>query len=442
MKKKKYDFVVGNPPYVKVQHLASTQKEMLERSFKTATGLYDLYTLFVELGINQLNDKGKLGYIISDKFIQRGYGEPLRKIISEETTINEIIDFGDVRVFDGVTNYPLILILTKPAETDAVSKVVKVKKENAELLKIISNTDTDADNEDVGVKFVKHRDFVSDWSFSSGKLKRIFDGIGGAVPLNDICDSIQVGIQTGNDDLLVFHPDFITHEMDSKFLKPYVKGREVKRYSGLDSQVFVFYPYIVDQGKQRLITEVELKQNPKLYNFIQAHKPDLEKRWGVKTYYDLPTARTIEWFEKKKIITPDVSAAPNFTLIDSGKYFSKGSCYGIILKQNKLYEFVLGLLNSKLLFAIFKDRSALFSGGYYRFTTDFMGPLPIKLPTNKNEEIIAEKITAKVKEVLKLKKKDTSADTKKLEDEIDGLVFDLYGITPEERKIIEKAVEG
>ena len=92
--------------------------------------------------------------------------------------------------------------------------------------------------------------------------------------------------------------------------------------------------------------------NPKLYNYLISHRTELEKRWGVKTYYDLATARTIEWFEKKKILTPDVSDEPNFTLVSGNEYFSKGSCYGIILKQNKLYEFILGVLNSKLIFSI------------------------------------------------------------------------------------------
>ena len=63
------------------------------------------------------------------------------------------------------------------------------------------------------------------------------------------------------------------------------------------------------------------------------------------------------------------------------------------------------------------------------------------MPTNKIEEAIAEKITAKVKEILKLKKKDASADTAKLEDEIDDLVFALYGLSDDERKIVEKSIK-
>ena len=439
LKKKKYDFVVGNPPYVKVQNLVSIQKDLLEKSFKTAKGLYDLYTLFVELGINMLSDTGKFGYIISDKFIQRGYGEPLKEIIAKETSIKEIIDFGDTPVFEDVTNYPLILVLSKPNDATTEAKIIKIKQAKSDMLKEISNIDKITENRYITAKFIKHEEFVKDWSFSNERLRKILNGLDGLKKLSELCESIQVGIQTGNDKLLIFNQEFVKNEIDSKFLKPYVKGRDVKRYSTLEPKNLVLYPYILDGEKQRLITESELKLNPKVYNYLIAHKPELQNRWGVKTYYDLPTTRSIEWFEKRKILTPDVSAQPNFTIIDGGKYFSKGSCYGIVLKQNKLYEFVLGILNSKLTFAIIKETSALFSGGYYRFTTDFMEPLPIKLPINKKEETIAEKITTLVKEILKMKKKDANADTKELEDNIDSLVFDLYGLNTEERKLIEQA---
>ncbi len=440
LKKKRYDFVVGNPPYVKVQNLVSIQKELLEKSFKTARGLYDLYTLFVELGINMLSDTGKFGYIISDKFIQRGYGEPLKDIIAKETSIKEIIDFGDTPVFEDVTNYPLILVLTKPNDAETESKIIKIKQTKPDILKEISNMDRVTENQYIMAKFIKHEEFVKDWSFSNERLRKMLNGLAGLMKLSELCESIQVGLQTGNDDLLVFNQEFVRNEMDSKFLKPYVKGRDVKRYSNPEPKYFVLYPYILDGEKQRLVTEAELKLNPKIYNYLTSHKTELLSRWGVKTYYDLPTTRSIEWFERRKILTPDVSDQPNFTIIDGEKYFSKGSCYGIVLKQNKFYELVLGILNSKLTFAIIKETSALFSGGYYRFTTDFMKPLPIKLPTNKKEEAVAEKIATLVKEILKIKKKDVNSDTKELEAQIDDLVFDLYGLSSEGRKLIDQAI--
>ena len=109
----------------------------------------------------------------------------------------------------------------------------------------------------------------------------------------------------------------------------------------------------------------------------------------------------------------------------------------MVLKDKQLYEFVVGVLNSKLLFAIIKDRSPLFSGGYYRFTTDYLEPLPIKIPSNEDERNIAEKISANVKEILSLKRKNGNADTAGLENEIDNLVFDLYGVQWEDRKVVE-----
>lgn len=437
LKKKKYDFVVGNPPYVKVQKLPSIQKEMLEKSFKTAKGLYDLYTIFVEFGIGELNSSGRLGFIISDKFVQRGYGEPLKDIIASETTIEEIIDFGDTPVFEGVTNYPLILTIHKPHDASAISKIVKVKRADPSLLTTIVSTSKATDNSLITAKFVPHSEFVKDWSFAEEKMTKLFNSFVGTKSLGDLCSSIQVGIQTGNDDLLLFPQDFVERELDHKYLKPYVKGRGVRRYLRPEPKLLVLYPYVMENGNQRLINESELRLNPKLYNYLLSHKNELTKRWGVKGYYDLPTARSIDWFEEKKIVTPDVSDKPNFTIIDGGVYFSKGSCYGLVLKDKKLYEFIVGVLNSKLLFAIIKDRSPLFSGGYYRFTTDYLGPLPIKIPSNEDERDLAAKIATNVKEIMSLKRKNGNADTTKLENEIDDLVFDLYGVQWDDRKVVE-----
>lgn len=81
-------------------------------------------------------------------------------------------------------------------------------------------------------------------------------------------------------------------------------------------------------------------------------------------------------------------------------------------------------------------------GGYIELRTKQIESLPIKIPNTTEEKELAKQITAKVKEIVKLKKKDDNADTKTFESEIDDLAFDLYGLTPEERKVIEKAIES
>jgi hypothetical protein len=108
-----YDYVVGNPPYVNIQNLPSSQKSILSKLYQTAEGQYDLYCPFYERGIEWLTDDGKIGYISPNQFLVTDYGEPLRRMILRECIVNEIFDFRDSRVFKDATNYPAICILEK-----------------------------------------------------------------------------------------------------------------------------------------------------------------------------------------------------------------------------------------------------------------------------------------------------------------------------------------
>jgi len=112
IKQKKFDFVVGNPPYVRVQILDVKTREYLKKEYKTTIGKFDIYIPFIERGIDWLKENSKLGYINPNLFLNREYGKELRRILLE-STILQIIDFGDSGVFKDVTNYPCILVIQK-----------------------------------------------------------------------------------------------------------------------------------------------------------------------------------------------------------------------------------------------------------------------------------------------------------------------------------------
>lgn len=113
VKKTTFNFVVGNPPYVRVQRLSDDLKEFYKSRFKSARGLFDIYVLFIERGIRWLDYAGKLGFITSNKFTQADYGEEIRSFILDKCAIKLFIDFGDTGVFREVTNYPCIYVLEK-----------------------------------------------------------------------------------------------------------------------------------------------------------------------------------------------------------------------------------------------------------------------------------------------------------------------------------------
>ena len=126
-----------------------------------------------------------------------------------------------------------------------------------------------------------------------------------------------------------------------------------------------------------------------------------------KLFYELPTARRLDWFEAMKIITPNVSDKNNFALDKEGFYFSKGTVYGNILKRDVAdkIELILGILNSKLLEFYFKHVSPMHAGGYFRYNTQYLEQLPIKLPQTEKEKVIASKIVGLTNQIVRSIKK-------------------------------------
>jgi adenine-specific DNA-methyltransferase len=112
-----FDVVISNPPYVRIQTLNETTPE-LTRHFKECyasarKGNYDLYVVFVELGLTLLQRQGQLAYILPHKFFNAQYGEPLRKLLADGKHLRHVVHFGDQQVFPGATNYVCLLFLTK-----------------------------------------------------------------------------------------------------------------------------------------------------------------------------------------------------------------------------------------------------------------------------------------------------------------------------------------
>jgi type I restriction-modification system DNA methylase subunit len=107
-----FDVAIGNPPYLRME-LIKPVKPYLEKHYRVATDRADLYAYFFERGLELLRPGGRLGFISSSTFFRTGSGEKLRLLLSEESAIEAVIDFGDLQVFEGVTTYPAIITLRK-----------------------------------------------------------------------------------------------------------------------------------------------------------------------------------------------------------------------------------------------------------------------------------------------------------------------------------------
>ena len=114
-----FDVVVGNPPYIR-QELLSPFKPWLEAHYEAFHGMADLYVYFYELGVRLLKPGGLLSFIVTNKWMKAGYGEPLRRFFSEKALVRSVVDFGHAKqIFEEVDVFLGILLIEKPSPHDA-----------------------------------------------------------------------------------------------------------------------------------------------------------------------------------------------------------------------------------------------------------------------------------------------------------------------------------
>ncbi|MHB8410693.1 MAG: Eco57I restriction-modification methylase domain-containing protein [Candidatus Acidiferrales bacterium] len=111
-----YDFVVGNPPYVRIQKIPEHVKEYWQDKYQWTERNYDLYVPFLERAVRSgdgegwLGKNGKLGFILSDRFLNVDYGRKIREELPKSLRVDLLFDLRDTRVFEAALNYPAILI--------------------------------------------------------------------------------------------------------------------------------------------------------------------------------------------------------------------------------------------------------------------------------------------------------------------------------------------
>jgi hypothetical protein len=442
-----FDAVIGNPPYVRQESLGDF-KPYFQGHYRVYDGVADLYAYFIEKGVDLLRPTGYFSYIVANKWLRAGYGRPLRRWMKEQG-IEEIVDFGDLPVFTGATIYPCIIRIRKdrPPATFAVTTVGTLQFDSL-----------DAYVEDCCYEI--RRDTLEDggWSLTdeaTGNLLKKLHGTG--VPLGKyVQNQIYRGVLTGLNEAFVI--DAATRERligedpkSAELIKPFLAGRDIKRYQPPTSDHFVIF---TRRG-------IDIKRYPAVESYLKQFKGRLMPRprdwkgsdWkgrkpGIYQWYEIQD--TVDYyaeFEKPKILWPGISAEVTaFTFDESGFYGNDNN--QIIITDDR---YLLGILNSSLMKLALINICDKVQGGFYRLKISYVSQLPIRpidftVPADRERH---DRMVALVEEMLALHKQLAAARTdheqtniKRRIDaadrQIDRLVYDLYNLTEEEIRILEK----
>lgn len=486
----KFDIVIGNPPYVRQERFKEI-KPYLKNNYESFNSVADLYTYFIERGFKLLSEKGKISFILANKFMKTTSGKEIRNFIKTNVNIKLIYDFDDYSVFADATTYPMIFIFDKKKKSDffIYSKINKtINKNPIETLQ----------TKKIKVSYASLDEKV--WNFVDPRSIKIMNKLkSDSVPLmNFVNKKIYLGIKTGRNEAFVINADMKKRLVQKskkydELLKPTLTGKEVKRYRcNFIDKYLIFTNYDINIPKEY----------PDVFEHLKKYEEKLIERYDQgKNWWNLRSCDYYAEVQSPKIIWPAINNQCNFYLDESGKLFMLNNNYFISSDSKSL----LALLNSKLIFFYLSSICTSLQGGYYDFRRDKVGTVPVHkdimkhdvslsakagliqelfrdIQEKKNrflrrikENLYLENITKKLnsfyelefnqfvkelsnqkiklnldqqdeweKHFIKYKEKilDLKKQISKIDEEINTMIYKLYKLEPEEITIVEDALDS
>lgn len=437
-----FDAVIGNPPYVRQEELGP-YKTYFAAHYRVYHGTADLYTYFIEKGISLLRPGGLFSYIVANKWMRANYGEPLRRWLITQH-IEEMVDFGDLPVFKGATTYPCILRIRNAPPSE---------KFHAATLDTLKFTDLSELVKEKAYPISCRHLSAEAWTLVDDRARALLEKIRNAgVPLGEyVGGRIYYGIKTGLNEAFVIDAEtrdrlIAQNPNSAELIKPFLAGRDIKRYCIPKSERYLI---CIPNGWTRQQTRTNhwpwLQQNyPAIAEWLSTFSAPAQKRCDKgEFWWELRSCDYYAAFEEAKIIYPNICKQPEFTYDDSGTYTNQ-KCF-IIPTQDK---FLLGILNSKVTFFLFRYVLPKLRGDFYEPSYVYFKTFPIPVPQDKLQKDWQERTSLLVDHILVLNSQMITASTSHertllerqiiaIDHQIDQLVFALYGLTEEEIALVE-----
>ncbi|MFZ5994392.1 MAG: Eco57I restriction-modification methylase domain-containing protein [Thermodesulfobacteriota bacterium] len=452
-----FDIVIANPPYVRHESIKAFKPQLSKQFGDFYCGTADIYTYFYKRGIDLLKSGGHLCFIAPNKFMRAGYGKNTRTLLTTEVTPQVVIDFCDLPIFDATT-YPSIILVEKTTNPPSPPFAKVGNRSNPPLEKgdgggfsnnFLAATFTDTaqlERLDETLSSIGFRMPVSalkeeGWNLERPEVLALMEKLRKAgTPLGEyVQGKFYYGIKTGLNEAFVIDAEtrkrLITEDPKSKeLIKPWLRGRDIKKWKAEWAGLYVInipssanrpWPWS-DEKTEAKAKKIFAQTYPAIHKHLSQWEDKLVKRDDQgKFWWELRSCAYYKEFERPKIIYPDIAKAPEFTW-DASKSFLGNTAYIIPTDE----RWLVGLLNSQLIWWLYLNISSTIRGGFVRFIAQYMEQLPIPKITDEQKSQLTERVQ-------KILADPDSPEVPRLEAEINKLVYALYGLTPEEVEIVE-----
>jgi methylase of polypeptide subunit release factors len=399
-----FDAVVGNPPYVNIQTMDGETKEHVLAHYETVeSGNFNTYIPFIELGIELINDKGKVGYILPLNYFTTLTGKELREYLQDGKYVSEIVDFGDNLLFKDALTYTAISIFSKDRKSSFDYIQIDSIEDVAEL--------SDSDFIDIQYSSID----AEKWRLLDEEEFDNIRKIESYRRLDEVA-SIHTGIATLKDSVYIVdatNPDEdyyqITYKgenyrIEEEITEKLVKISTIDDLQGLrENSKRIILPYkkqiqrtLDGRGKEvetAVIPKGELKEEfPGTYEYLEAATEELatrEKGDGAdyEPWYKYGREQGLEYIGER-LYTPTYSSGPKF-LHDETEYslFSNGYA---VFPDTVDVEVLNRILNSKVMDYYIRKTSKEIQGDYQCYQKNFIRKFSIpEFTTKERDELIS-----------------------------------------------------
>ena len=417
-----FDVAIGNPPYVR-QELLSPIKPYLKANYESYDGIADLYTYFYEIGLRILKPGGLLSYIVTNKWLRSGYGEPLRKFFASQGLLEQIIDFGHAPIFEDADTFPCIVTVRKPnaspsiSETESEIEEGKSEPNSSAIVCPVPREDLANINliqyvQEHGYEISRSRFSADAWSLETpavDELMRKIKQVG--VPLKDFAGVKPYrGILTGFNE--AFFIDEATKNSlvkadpkSAEIIKPYLRGQDIKRWSPEWANLWIIllksssdsdsvWPWSKANDKAE---EVFAQTFPSVYKYMKPMQEKLSKRSDKGRYWwELRSCAYYNVFQQPKIIWKDLSTYSEFCWDDCG-ILTNDLCF--ILSSTD--RWLLAVLNSPVMWYYLYRLTLHGANETLRLKNIYTENIPIAQPTDEIRAEV-EPIVSRLIEITKI----------------------------------------
>lgn len=382
------DFIVGNPPYVRLEDIPEETASVYRNAYPTMRGRADLYVAFFEAALRQLKNHGTCAFICADRWMRNQYGAELRKLISSAYSVDMLVSMHHANAFDDeVDAYPAITVIRRKTQR---STIVASAGQEAETIQPLQLATALQGEGSPALPAGIHKAVVNTWfkgpvpwPCHSPEQLALLRQLEERFPALEMSAKVGIGVATGNDRIYITTNDALVES--SRLLKLAV-AKDLAGGTLHWSGHYLVNPW----GENGL---VDLIDYPKLRAYYEQHATELKRRHtaekSVTGWYKTIDRVNPSLTHTRKLFIPDIKNRLE-PVLDEGETYPHHNLYFIESEEWDL-EVLGGVLLSKFCQFFVESYGVRMRGGYLRFQAQYLRrirvPDPKTLSSTQSDEL-------------------------------------------------------